>query len=138
MPRSEYSGAVLGLLGSGHEFLEREKTSLEFARSEYSNATHLSRMLHVYKQVVADFPLSDNSKFLIEQLRKASAGYWKARGVIEMVPAVPIESGVTLPAGIPVQAVSLINKASSFYAQHGFMTTARKVSAVVSRRLSRR
>ena len=129
---------VLRLLGSNHEFLERENRSLEFARSEYSNATHLSRMLDVYKQVVADFPFSDNSKFLIEQLRKASADYWKTRKVSKMVSAVPVESSVTLPVGEPVPAVSLINKVSSFYAQHGFMTTARKVSAVISRRLSRR
>jgi glycosyltransferase involved in cell wall biosynthesis len=138
VPLSEYSSAVLDLLNSSHEILEREKKSLEFARSEYSKATYISRMLHVYKQVVADFPLSDNSKFLIEQLRKASPGYWKAREVISMVPAVPAESGASLPVGRPVQAFSLINKISSFYAQHGFMTTARKVGAVISRRLSRR
>ena len=137
-PRNDYPSVVLRLLGSNHEFLERENRSLEFARSEYSNATHLSRMLDVYKQVVADFPFSDNSKFLIEQLRKASADYWKTRKVSKMVSAVPVESSVTLPVGEPVPAVSLINKVSSFYAQHGFMTTARKVSAVISRRLSRR
>lgn len=138
VPRNEYSGVVLGLLGSSHEILEREKKSLEFAQSEYSNATHLSRMLHVYKKVVADFPFSDSRKFLIEELRKASAGYWKDRKVIEMIPIVPVESDVTPPASIPVHPVSLINKVSSFYAQHGFITTTRKVGAVISRRLSRR
>ena len=127
LPRSEYSVAVLGLLSSRHELLEREKKSLEFALSEYSNATHLSRMLHVYKQVVADFPFSENSKFMIEQLRKASADYWKARRVV------PVE-----PAETAVQALSLINKVFAFHAKHGFKTAVRKVSAVILRRLFRR
>ena len=84
-------------------------------------------MLHVYKQVVADFPFSENSKFMIEQLRKASADYWKARRVV------PVE-----PAETAVQALSLINKVFAFHAKHGFKTTVRKVSAVILRRLFRR
>ena len=42
------------------------------------------------------------------------------------------------PEGRYTKKVSLINKVSSFYAQHGFVTTARKVGAVISRHLSRR
>ena len=129
VPRSEYSRTVLGLLRSGHELLEREKKSLEFARSEYSSVTYLSRMLHVYKEVVADFPISDNGKFLIEQLRKASAEYWRIKGEIKMASEAP--------AGRAVK-VSLIKKISSFYGQHGFKTTARKVVTVISSRLCRK
>jgi glycosyltransferase involved in cell wall biosynthesis len=43
------------------------------------------------------------------------------------VPEVPAETDVK---------VSLFNKVSSFYAQHGFINTARKVVAVISRRLT--
>ena len=124
VPQGEYSDAVLGLLRSGSELLEREKKSLEFARVEYSSATHFSRMLNVYKQVVADFSSSDNSKFLIEQLRNASADYWKAKGKIEIVTATP--------------PVPLINKVSFYFARHGFMATVRKVRAIIAQRLSRR
>lgn len=138
VPRNEYPGAVLDLLWSGHELLAREKKSLEFAQSEYSYSIYISRMLHVYRQAVADFPFSDSSKFLIEQLRKASADYWKGKGVIGVMPEVPVEISATLPIGMPIQELPLINKVSSFYAQHGFMATARKARSVISRRLSRR
>jgi glycosyltransferase involved in cell wall biosynthesis len=137
-PRNDYPSVVLRLLGSGHEFLEREKRSLEFARSEYSNATHLSRMLGVYKQTINDFSFTDNSKFLIEQLSKASAAYWKHRGVIKMIPIESANNGVAFPARIPAKTVSLIDRAFSFYAQHGLMTTVRKIGAMILRRLSRR
>lgn len=136
--RSEYPAAVLDLLWSGRELLAREKKSLEFAQSEYSNATYLSRMLQVYSQAVADFSSQDSSKFLIEQLRKASAGYWNAKGVMGVMPEGTVESSVAVSAGMHARDLTLINKVSSFYAQHGFMTTARKASAVISRRLSRR
>lgn len=138
VPRSEYPSAVLGLLCSGADLLDREKKSLEFAQSEYSNATHLRRMLHVYRQAIADFPFSDNSKFLIEQLRKASADYWKGKGEIEQMSGVSVERIATLPTGVPIQELSIFNRVFDFYAQHGFKTTARKARAVISRRLSRR
>jgi hypothetical protein len=130
--RSEYTGAVLDLLWSLDEFLVREKKSLEFAMSEYSYTTYIKRMLDVYSQAVADFPFSDSSKFLIEQLRSASADYWKGKGEIGVMSGLSIESEVALPI-----RMTLIDRVSSFYAQHGFMTTARKARAVISRRLSR-
>jgi hypothetical protein len=135
--RSEYPGAVLDLLCSSDELLEREKKSLEFAQSEYSNATYLSRILHVYSQAVADFPSSDSGKFLIEQLRKASNDYWKGKNVIAEMPGVSEKEISVLKAEISIQKFSSFNKVFSFYAQHGLMATARKVRAVISRRFFR-
>lgn len=126
VPRSKYSEAVLSLLRSDRELLEREKKSLEFARIEYSSATHFSRMLHVYKQVVADFPSSDKSKFLIEQLRKASADYWRLR------------NNFIVPNEMALVKIGLIIKVYYYYKKHGFMDTARKVSAVILKRLRQR
>jgi len=130
---SEYPGAVLDLLSSGYEFLARESKSLEFAKSEYSYTTYISRMLDVYSQTVADFSYSDSSKFLIEQLRKASADYWKGKGGNQDFQTVSAEIIETL---IPIQKRALFNKGFSYYKQHGFMTTARKTLALISRRLS--
>jgi glycosyltransferase involved in cell wall biosynthesis len=138
VPWNEYPDAVLDLLCSGDELLVREKNSLEFAQSEYSNATYLSRMLDVYRQTVADFPFSDSGKFLIEQLRKASAEYWKGKGVIGEMYGVSAERIETLQTGMPIQELSLFNRVFAFYAQHGFMSTARKARAAISRRLFRR
>jgi glycosyltransferase involved in cell wall biosynthesis len=138
VPWSEYPCAVLALLCSGDELLKREKKSLEFARSEYSYAIHISRMLDVYRLTVADFLFSNSSKFLIEQLRKASADYWKSRGATGNMQDSPAERVAILQAGIPRQEWSLFNRGFSFYKHHGFTTTARKALAVISRRLYRR
>jgi glycosyltransferase involved in cell wall biosynthesis len=138
VPWSEYPSTVLDLLSSGDELLEREKKSLEFAKSEYSYAIYISRMRNVYKEAVADFPSSDSSKYLIEQLRKASADYWKGKGVEGDVLGIHAARTSTLQSGMSMQEWSLFNKGLSFYKQYGFMTTARKVLALISRRLSRR
>jgi glycosyltransferase involved in cell wall biosynthesis len=138
VPWSEYPSAVIDLLCSCDELLAREKKSLAFAQSEYSYATYISRILDVYRQAVADFPFSDSSKFLIEQLRKASADYWRARGTTEKSQTIPAEIISTLQAGLTIQEWPLFNRGFSYYQQHGFMTTVRKALAVISRRLSRR
>lgn len=132
VPASEYSDSVLGLLRSSDELLAREKRSLEFARSEYSNATHLGRMLDVYRQAVDEFSFSESGGFLIEQLRKASADYWRGKGVMGVIPDPPIDTRIS------VRELSLIDRATSFYAHHGFKAAVRKAGAVISRRLTRR
>lgn len=138
LPWSEYPSTVLNLLSSGDELLEREKRSLEFAKLEYSCAIYISRMLNVYKEAVADFPSSDSSKYLIEQLRKASADYWKGKGGEGDVLDIYAARTSTLQFGMSMQEWSLFNKGLSFYKQYGFMTTARKALTLISKHLSRR
>jgi glycosyltransferase involved in cell wall biosynthesis len=138
VPLSEYPSAVLDLLSSRDNLLAREKKSLEFAQSEYSYPVYISRMRNVYKEAVADFPFSESSKFLIEQLRKSSVEYWKSKGATGDFLGIPAQGIGTLQARMPMQEWSLLNRGFAFYKRYGFMTTARKAVSVITRRLSRR
>lgn len=138
VPRNEYPSTVYDLLRSGDELRAREQRSLEFAKAEYSYVTYVRRLLDVYREATADFPASDKSNFLIEQLRLASADYRKGSTGYAMAASLGVnaESLSILPVAVTTPKLLRVDRVVAFYRQNGIKLTVRKVLAVVSRRLS--
>lgn len=58
------------LINSPKEIASRGRKSLEYARKNYSSDVYVKRMIEIYKEVIANHKLDDDSKLIIQQLRK--------------------------------------------------------------------
>jgi hypothetical protein len=72
VPEKEYRSALVTLLASPNELLERGMRSLEFALKEYSYEKYISRTLDVYKYAIAKHDLSISGLKILTQLKKNS------------------------------------------------------------------
>jgi len=67
---TEFSTELQRLINHPEEMELRGKRSLKFAQKMYSKDVYVSKMITIYKEVMADHQLDDDSKLILKQLKK--------------------------------------------------------------------
>lgn len=71
----EYAKELQRLIDNPSEIEQRGLKSLEYARQNYNHEVYVERIINVYKEVIANHKLDDESKHVLEQLKKHMIGF---------------------------------------------------------------
>lgn len=112
--KEDYSGELLRLLRSPEEILSRGDQCLAFAKKEYNYETYVSRIVNVYRQVIEDFHLSEESRLVLRQLSSHVPDYLS-------------DGSETSSFFVRHKSFGYVKRCSAYYKKYGFNSTIKKI-----------
>ena len=67
---ADYTNALQNLMNNPQELISRGKKSLEFAQANYNKDVYVSKMIEIYKGVIASHKRDDDANLILDQLNK--------------------------------------------------------------------
>ncbi len=144
VPAKDYGQALVALLNSPDELIERGSLSLKFATEEYSFEKYVSRTLDLYKYAVANHDLTASKSNILNQIKKNSLKY-RSGEVTQLAPAInQIRSSIVLlrtikayyrSYGLVRTVLKIRRKSFNLYKIYGVLGISRLLYSILKREL---